>query len=136
MDDTTHTVQPRGLLASVARLGVSALSMAENQLALFANEWETELIWQTRITLRIVIAVLTMTLASIFAMAWLVLQLWDWNHSLAVLAPCVIYASVGVYYWWSSLALRKLKPSAFGKSREELHKDRAALGAFTGVNRD
>ena len=53
MDESSHTaqppaqprVQPRGLLASVAQLGVSVLGLAENQLGLFANEWETELIW-------------------------------------------------------------------------------------------
>lgn len=126
----------QGLLGSVARLGASVLALAENKVALFANEWETERIWQTRIVLRVAVAIVALTLASLFAAAWLVLQLWDWNRSLAMLAPGAIYAAVSGYCWWSSYSLRAAKPPAFGASCEELRKDRAALAAFTGADHD
>lgn len=120
----------------MSRLGVSILALAENKGALFANEWEAERIWQIRIVLRMAIAVLALTLASVFASGWLVLVLWEWNHSVAVLAPCVIFASVGAVMWRSSNALRASKPPAFSMTREELRKDRAVLNAFTGADHD
>ena len=124
--------EPRGLLASVSRLGITILSLAENKCALFANEWEIERIWLLRISLRLIIAMLAFMLASLFAAGWLVLMLWDWNHSLAVLTPCAIFALIGVALWRSSLALSAAKSPAFSKTREELRKDRAVLAAFNG----
>ena len=136
MNTTSNPDQPRGLLASVSRLGVTILSLAENKIALFANEWEAERIWQMRIALRMVVAVLALTLASLFAAVWLVFVLWDWSRSLAILAPCAIFVLIGAALWRSSLALAAAKPPAFAMIREELSKDRAVLDAFTGVKRD
>lgn len=126
----------RGLLASVSRLGVTMLSLAENKCALFANEWETERIWQMRIALRMVIAVLALTLASLFAAGSLVLLLWDWSPSLAVLAPCAIFAVIGAVLWRSATVLRAAKPPAFNMTRNELQKDCAVFGAFGGAKND
>jgi len=136
MNTPTTPDKPRGLLASVSRLGVSILALAENKGALFANEWEAERIWQMRIALRMAIAVLALTCASVFAAGWLVLVLWEWNHSVAVLVPCLIFASVGAVMWRSSNALRASKPPAFSMTREELRKDRTVLNAFTGADHD
>ena len=128
--------EPRGLLASVAQLGSSVLSLAENKFSLFVNEFEAERIWMMRIALRIILAVLALTLASMFAAGWLVVILWDWNHSVAVLAPCAIFALLAAILWRSSNSLRALKPPAFSMTREELRKDRAVLNAFTGSGHD
>lgn len=136
MNTTTTHQQPTGLLASVSRLGVTILALAENKCALIANEWEAERIWQLRIGLRIVVAILALTLASLFAAGWLVLVLWDWSHSLAVLAPCVIFAAIGAGMWRSSAVLRAAKPPAFSVTRGELYKDRAVLKSFTGAASD
>ena len=136
MNTTSTQDEPQGLLASVSRLGVTILSLAENKCAIFANEWEAERIWLMRISLRLIIAALAMTLASVFAAGWLVLVLWDWSHSLAILTPCAIFASIGIALWRSSVALLAAKPPAFSMTQEELRKDRDMLDAFTGSGHD
>ena len=128
--------EPRGLLASVAHLGSSILSLAENKFSLFVNEFEAERIWMLRIALRMILAVLALTLASMFAAGWLVVILWDWNHSVAVLAPCAIFALIAAILWRPSNSLRALKSPAFSMTREELRKDRAVLKAFTAYGHD
>lgn len=127
---------PQGLLASASRLGVNALALAENKVALFANEWEAERVWQFRIGLRMILATLAMTLASLFVGAWLTLLLWDWSHSLAVLIPGVMFGVIAAVVWRSSQTMSGAKPPAFAMTREELRKDRAALDAFSGVEHD
>ena len=89
MNAIPNSDEPRGLLVALTRLGVTIFALAENKVTLFANEWEAERIWQMRIALRMVLAVLALTLAGLFAAGWLVLMLWDWSHSFAILAlPC------------------------------------------------
>ena len=125
-----------GLLASAARLGISLVSLAEGKVALFANELESERIWLLRLALRLLVAMLALTLAGAFAGLWLVYLLWEWNHWIALLAPVVLFASMGSWFWTAMLDMNAAKPAAFGQTRAELCRDRDALAASLSSGHD
>ena len=125
-----------GILSSAARLGISLTSLMESKVLLFANEFETERVWLIRMALRLLVAVAALALACSFAGAWLVYLLWDWNHTLALLAPALLFLALGFAAWNSMLALAESKPAAFGETCEELRRDRAALTAFFAPGHD
>lgn len=116
-----------GLIASLRRVGLTLLAIAQTRLELLSVEAEEELARVGLMLLHGYVAIACLSVGILLATLAFVLAWWHHNPVVAVAIPAFVFCTAGV---WSLLRLRTLlrqKSKLFAASIDELAKDRATL---------
>lgn len=116
-----------GLLASLRRLGATALELARLRLELLGTEIERQKLSVLSALLWAALGSVCIALGLVLTSAFIVLLFWDSYRMTAIVGLALIYFVAGALMVRFAISRIQTPSGAFAASREELARDQAAL---------
>ncbi len=116
--------RPRGLFASLRRLGSTLLATLVSRVELLTHEIERERLRITRLALLAIVALFFLALGAITATIFVIVLFWDSQRLVVIGFLALVYLAIGggIAAYAKSEASRASRP--FSASLEQLRKDR------------
>lgn len=121
-----------GLLDSLRRLLATLLALAATRLELVTTELEEEMHRLARLLLWSMASLLAATLALLFAGVTVLVACWESHRLAAAGGLTALFALVAASGWYAVRRQMRERPALLAATRDELERDRAALGQGSG----
>jgi uncharacterized membrane protein YqjE len=118
-----------GLLHSLRNLGDTLIALLQARLEIVSGEFEEQRLLLQQLLLLAVAAGFCLAVASLLAVAFIVVLLWDTYRIAAIGGLFIVFLATGIGLVAVLVAKANARPRLFATTMGELDKDREALGA-------
>jgi uncharacterized membrane protein YqjE len=118
-----------GLLHSLRNLGDTLIALLQARLEIVSGEFEEQRLLLQQLLLLAVAAGFCLAVASLLAVAFIVVLLWDTYRIAAIGGLFIVFLATGIGLVAVLVAKANSRPRLFATTMGELEKDREALGA-------